>query len=180
MYVFQNHRYFNYNVTERNATAAYQYQILLVLNFTRAVETFLIIFTISCLIFMIIVFVIWLLNVIFRLYKRDGSREGRAILREFEVNVAGGFFILIYFSKEDNADDEHEFDFPPSYSMLDLQLVDDDLPPPEYGAVVRSGEERNKIRMFWRNSSLEDAGDWRKRRVLDTKLCKSLDLYWYW
>ena len=90
MYVFQNHRYFNYNVTERNATAAYQYQILLVLNFTRAVETFLIIFTISCLIFMIIVFVIWLLNVIFRLYKRDGSREGRAILREFEVNVPEG------------------------------------------------------------------------------------------
>ena len=87
MYVFQNHRYFNYNVTERNATAAYQYQILLVLNFTRMVETFLIIFTISCLIFMIIFIVIWLLNVIFRLYKRDVSREGRVILREFEARI---------------------------------------------------------------------------------------------
>ena len=77
-------------MTERNATAAYQYQILLVLNFTRMVETFLIIFTISCLIFMIIFIVIWLLNVIFRLYKRDIRREGRLILREFEVNVPKG------------------------------------------------------------------------------------------
>ena len=74
-------------MTERNATAAYQYQILLVLNFTKMVETFLIIFTISCLIFMIILFVIWLLKVIFRLYKRDVSREGRVILREFEVRI---------------------------------------------------------------------------------------------
>ena len=77
-------------MTERNATAAYQYQILLVLNFTRMVETFLIIFTIFCLIFMIIFIVIWLLNVIFRLYKRDIRREGRLILREFEVNVPKG------------------------------------------------------------------------------------------
>ena len=63
--------------------------------------------------------------------------------------------------------------------MLDLQLLDDVAPPPEYGAVVRSGsgEQGDKVRMFWRNSSLEDAGDWRKRRVQDTKLCKSLDLY---
>ena len=59
--------------------------------------------------------------------------------------------------------------------MLDLQLLDDVAPPPEYGAVVR--EQGDKVRMFWRNSSLEDAGDWRKRRVQDTKLCKSLDLY---
>ena len=59
--------------------------------------------------------------------------------------------------------------------MLDLQLLDDSAPPPEYGAVVR---EKDKIRMFWRNSSLEDAGEWRKRRVMEvTKLCKSLDLY---
>ena len=79
--------------------------------------------------------------------------------------------------KEDHAEDEQEFDFPPSYSMLDLHLLDDDIPPPEYEAVVRDRGERNKIRMFWRNSSLEDTGDWRKRRVLDTKLCKSLDLY---
>ena len=63
--------------------------------------------------------------------------------------------------------------------MLDLQLLDDGAPPPDYGAVVREsrGELGDKVRMFWRNSSLEDAGDWRKRRVLDTKLCKSLDLY---
>ena len=86
-------------------------------------------------------------------------------------------FLRVYLSKEDHGEDEQEFDFPPSYSMLNLQLPDDDIPPPEYGAVVRDREERDKIRMFWRNSSLEDAGDWRKRRVLDTKLCKSLDLY---
>ena len=78
--------------------------------------------------------------------------------------------------QEGDAGDEQEFDFPPSCSMLDLQLLDDSAPPPEYGDVVR---EKDKIRMFWRNSSLEeDAGEWRKRRVMEvTKLCKSLDLY---
>ena len=85
-------------------------------------------------------------------------------------------FLIGTFVKEGDAEDEQEFDFPPSYSMLDLQLRDDSAPPPEYGAVVR---ERDKMRMFWRNSSLEDTtGDWRKRRVMEvTKLCKSLDLY---
>ena len=67
--------------------AAYHYQILLVLNFTRMIETFLIIFTISCLVFMIILFVIWILNMIFRFYKhRRHTEEEQAVLRELEVS----------------------------------------------------------------------------------------------
>ena len=66
--------------------AAYHCQILLVLNFTRMIETFLIIFTISCLVFMIILFVIWILNMIFRFYKHRRHTEDQAVLRELEVS----------------------------------------------------------------------------------------------
>ena len=70
MYLLRNHPNYNYNMTKNagNSTEGYQYHILLVLNFTKMVETFLVIFVFSTLIFVTIFFIVWFITLLFRYY----------------------------------------------------------------------------------------------------------------
>ena len=74
MYLLRNHPNYNYNMTKNagNSTEGYHYHILLVLNFTKMVETFLVIFVFSTLIFVTIFFIVWFITLLFR--SRGGNR----------------------------------------------------------------------------------------------------------